>query len=83
MEQLDNFYVSDWAAGRGGQAGVVPGMTLSDHTPVILTLDSMAQSLALGHARFRIPSLPKRRSTIASLVYGAESGMLAGTWQSR
>lgn len=41
LERLDRFYVSDWAIGRGGQTGVVPGMTLSNHALVILTLDSM------------------------------------------
>ena len=49
MERLDRFYVNDWAIGRGGQVGVVPGTTLSDHAPVILavilSLDSTAQTL--------------------------------------
>ena len=45
MERLDRFYVSDWAIGRGGESGVVPGTTLSDHAPVILVLDSASHSL--------------------------------------
>ena len=45
MEWLDRFYVSDWAIGKGGESGVVPGMTLSDHAPVILVLDSTSHSL--------------------------------------
>ena len=45
MERLDPFYVSDWAIGRGGESGVIPGTTLSDHAPVILVLDSASHSL--------------------------------------
>ena len=45
MERLDRFYVSDWAIGRGGESGVVPRTTLSNHAPVILVLDSASHSL--------------------------------------
>ena len=42
MERLDRFYVSDWAIGRGGNMGIVPRTTLSDHASMILALESMA-----------------------------------------
>lgn len=45
LGRLDRFYVNDWAIGRGGQVGMVSGTTLSDHAPVIMTLDSAVQSL--------------------------------------
>ena len=49
--------------------GVVPGTTLSDHAPVLLTLDSAAQSLAPRSCKIpnSIFSREEVRSCIGSL----------------
>ena len=46
LERLDRFYVNNWAIGRGGASRVVPETTLSDHAPVILSLDTATHSLS-------------------------------------
>lgn len=43
LERLDHF---DWVVGRGGESGLVPRTTLSDHALVILTLNVVNHSLA-------------------------------------
>lgn len=80
LERLDKFYVNDWDTGRGRQVGVVPGTTLSDHVPVIMTTQRYSH-LPPSPAGFQILSLPERRCALASSTYGIESGMIATTLQ--
>lgn len=38
MERLDRFYVGDWASFLGGTVCIWPGTSMSDHSPVSLTI---------------------------------------------
>ena len=69
LERLDRFYVSEWAIGRGGLVEVLLGTTLSDYAPVILTLDSMVQSLVPRSSKILDPILTREevRSCLTSL----------------
>ena len=66
MERLDCFCNSDWAIGRGGELGVVPRTTLSDHAPVILVLDSTSHSLPPRTCR--IPNSIYSRAEVHSRI---------------
>ena len=39
MSRIDWFYVSDNFCAKGGKYGIMPGTTLSDHSPVTLTIN--------------------------------------------
>ena len=66
LERFDRFYVSDWAIGRGGQVGFVPGTTLSDNALVLLTLDSATSTLAPRSCR--IPDLIFSKEEVRSRI---------------
>lgn len=38
-------FMCDWAVSKGGQSRTVPETTLSDHSPTILEVDALVQSL--------------------------------------
>ena len=52
--------------GRGGESGVVPGTTLSDHAPIILVLDSASHSLP--PCTCRIPDSIYTRAELRSRI---------------
>lgn len=46
LERLDQFYVNDWATGKGGQSGILAGRALSNHSLAFLAFDAVSRSLA-------------------------------------
>ena len=52
MSRIDRFYVSDNFCDKGGKHGIMPGTTVSDHSPVILTIKSESKTMQI---QIRVP----------------------------